>query len=112
MRAQSCLTLCHLMDCSLPGFSVHGDSPGKNPGAGCHFLLQGIFLTQRLNLHLLCLLSWQADPLALNHWGKPSGATDVHQVAALGMDPTCIHFPCFIPVSSKYKMTLETDHRL
>ena len=22
--AQSCLTLCHRMDCSLPGFSVHG----------------------------------------------------------------------------------------
>ena len=25
------------------------DSPGKNTGAGCHFLLQGIFLTQGLN---------------------------------------------------------------
>ena len=30
--------------------------PGKNPGAGCHFLLQGIFLTQRLNPSLLHLL--------------------------------------------------------
>ena len=29
------------------------DSPGKNTGAGCHFLLQRIFLTQGLNLHLL-----------------------------------------------------------
>jgi len=27
---QSCLTLCDPMDSSLPGFSVHGDSPGKN----------------------------------------------------------------------------------
>ena len=27
--------------------------PGKNTGVGCHFLLQGIFLTQGLNLHLL-----------------------------------------------------------
>ena len=26
---QSCLTLCNLMDCSPPGSSVHGDSPGK-----------------------------------------------------------------------------------
>jgi len=34
------------MDCSLPGSSVHGDSPGKNIGVGCHPLLQGIFLTQ------------------------------------------------------------------
>ena len=30
------------------------DSPGKNTGVGCYSLLQGIFLTQRLNsgLHL------------------------------------------------------------
>ena len=26
---QSCTTLCDPMDCSLPGSSVHGDSPGK-----------------------------------------------------------------------------------
>ena len=31
---QSCLTLCDPMDCSLPGSSVHGDSPGKNTGVG------------------------------------------------------------------------------
>ena len=35
-----------LMDCSPPGFSVHGDSPGKNTGMGCHALLQGIFPTR------------------------------------------------------------------
>ena len=29
-----------------------GDSPGKNTRVGCHALLQGIFPTQRLNLHL------------------------------------------------------------
>ena len=34
------------MDCSLLGSSVQGNSPGKNTGVGCHFLLQGIFLTQ------------------------------------------------------------------
>ena len=28
---------------------------------GCHFLLQGIFLTQGLNPSFLCLLYWQAD---------------------------------------------------
>ena len=41
------------MDCSLPGSSVHEDSPGKNTGVGCHFLLQGIFPTQGWNLGLL-----------------------------------------------------------
>ena len=29
------------------------DSPGKNTGVGCHDLLQGIFLPQKLNLSLL-----------------------------------------------------------
>ena len=41
--AQSCLTLYDPMDSSPPGSFVHGDSPGKNTGVGCHFLLQGIF---------------------------------------------------------------------
>ena len=57
------------MDCSLPGSSVHGDSPSKNTGVGCHFFLQGIFTIQELNL---CLLHWQADSLPLNHLGSPS----------------------------------------
>ena len=47
--AQSCLTLCDPVDCSPPGSSVHGDSPGRNTGVGCHALLQGIFPTQGRN---------------------------------------------------------------
>ena len=43
---QSYLILCDLMDCSPPGSSVHGDSPGKNAGVGCHALLQEIFPVQ------------------------------------------------------------------
>ena len=38
-------------------------SPGKNTGVGCHFLLQGIFLTQGWNPWLLQLLHWQVDSL-------------------------------------------------
>ena len=33
--------------------------PGKNTGAGCHFLLQGIFPTHGSNLCFLHLLYWQ-----------------------------------------------------
>ena len=51
--AHSYLTLCDPMDCSPPGSSVHGDSPDKNTGVGCHTLLQGIFPTQGLNPGLL-----------------------------------------------------------
>ena len=47
---QSCLTLWGPMDCSWPGSSVHGDSPGKNTGVGCQALLQGIFPTQGLKV--------------------------------------------------------------
>ena len=39
--AQSCLTLRPLVDYSLPGSSVPGDSPGKNTRMGCHAILQG-----------------------------------------------------------------------
>ena len=49
--------------------------PGKYTGVGCHFLLQGIFPIQGLNL---CLLHWQADALPLHHMGSP--------------------FVCFIPI--------------
>ena len=48
------------------------NSPGKNIGVGCHFLLQGIFPTQGLKPHLLhcrwnLLLSHQAGPTYSQH---------------------------------------------
>ena len=48
------------------------DCPGKNTRVGCHALLQGIFSTQGSNLHLLCLLHWQAGSLPLAQLGKPT----------------------------------------
>ena len=65
---QSCPTLCYPIDYSPTGSSVHGDSSGKNTRVGgCHFLLQGIFLTQGWNLHLLCLLHWQVEKAMAPH---------------------------------------------
>ena len=49
--AQSGLTLCDCMGYGPPGSSVCGLL--QNTGVGCHSLLQGIFLTQGLNLGLL-----------------------------------------------------------
>ena len=46
---QLCPTLCDPMNCRPPGSSIHGDSPGKNTGVGCHALLQRIFPNQRSN---------------------------------------------------------------
>ena len=67
--SQSCPTLCDPMDCSLPGSSVHGDSPGKNTGVGCHSFLQGILLTQRLNPGLL---HYRQILYCLSHQGRPN----------------------------------------
>ena len=47
------------------------DSPDKNTGVGCHFLLQGIFPIQESNLPLLRLLHWQAGSLPLAPPRKP-----------------------------------------
>ena len=66
--APSCLTLCNPMDCSLPGSSVRGDSPGKNTAVGCHSLLQGIFPTQGSN-PALPHCRWIL--YQLNHQGSP-----------------------------------------
>ena len=46
------------------------DSPSKNTGVGCHFLLQGSFLTQGSNP---CLLHWQEGSLLLCHFGLKNG---------------------------------------
>ena len=58
------------MDCSPPGSSVHGDSPGKNTGVSSHALLQGIFSAQRLNpglLHCRWILYCLSRQLALDY---------------------------------------------
>ena len=46
--AQSCLTLCNPVDCSLPA-PPSMDFPAKSTGMGCHFVLQRIFSTQGSN---------------------------------------------------------------
>ena len=50
---QSHPTLWDPMDCSLPGFSVHGTLPGKNTGINGHSLLQGMFVTRDWTPNLL-----------------------------------------------------------
>ena len=66
---QSHPTLCDPKDYSLPGSSVRGDFPGKNPEVGCHTLLQGIFPTQGSNLGLL---HYRQVLYRLSHQGSPA----------------------------------------
>ena len=67
-----CVHVCVLNH--VPTLQPHGlqparllcpwDSPSRNTERGCHFLLQGIFLTQGLNLRLL---HWKMNSLPLSH---------------------------------------------
>ena len=68
LMAQLCSALCDPMDCSPPGSFVHGDSPGKNAGVGCHAFFQWIFPTQGWNPGLL---HWRWVLYSLSHQGSP-----------------------------------------
>ena len=65
-----------MSDSATPWTVAHQGSPSmdfldKNTGVGCHFLLQGIFLTQGLKLYLLCLLHCWCILYPLSHWVSP-----------------------------------------
>ena len=59
--------LCNPKDCKQARLLCPWDSPCKNTGVGCHFLLQGILLTQELNAYLL---NWQAYSLPRSYLGS------------------------------------------
>ena len=85
------------MDCSPPGSSAHGDSPGKNTGAGCHALLQGIFPTQGSNptrphcRWILYHLSHQRSPLFLEN--SPDFSLEKVEELKLGPRASCLKRP-------------------
>ena len=52
---QSCPTLCDPIDSSPPGPPRPWDSPGKNTGVGCHFLLQCMKVKSESEVAQSCL---------------------------------------------------------
>ena len=105
--AQSCPTCCDPMDCSPPGSSVYGDSPGKNTGVGCHALLQGIFPIQGSNSGLLYCRHSLPQELP----GKP---TVLRSPRERGSQPLCTSRKSTIysdpPTFPLYCLTLAVSH--
>ena len=64
---QSCLTLCGPIDRSLPG--CPWNSPGKNTGVGCHFLLQCMKVKSESEVRQSC--PTLGDPM---DWSPPSSS--------------------------------------
>ena len=102
MRVKSIKRACSVMSNSLQPYGLQPtrllclwDSPGKNTGVGCHALLQGIFLTQESNPHLLYLLHYRGfftpEPA-----GKPklilmeNKQTDTKSIPVLGPAPSAV----------------------
>ena len=70
------------------------DFPGKNTGVGCHFLLQGIFLTQRLNPSLP---HCRQTLYSLSHQGIPS---------QLKAEVSVLSFFCHDHIPPQYSISL------
>ena len=58
---QSCPTLCDPIDGSPPGSPHPWDSPDKNTGVGCHFLLQSMKVKSESEVAQSCLTP--SDPM-------------------------------------------------
>ena len=99
--AQLCPTLCDPMDDSLPGSSVHGESPGKSTGVGGQALLLGIFSAQGSNAGLL---HCRRILYHLSHQGSPlfSSVAQLYLTLCDPMDCMMPGFPVYHPTPGAY----------
>ena len=97
---QSCLTLCNPIDGSPPD-SRPWDSPGKNTGVGCHFLLQCMKVKSKSEVAQSCLTL--SDPMDRSLPGSSVHGIFQARVLEWGASAFFIHnskggilFQCFI----------------
>ena len=104
---KSCLTPTHRL---LPArLLCPWDFPGKNTGVGCHFHLQGIFLTQESNP---CFLHWQMGSLLLRYQFSSVQSSPVTQSCTTLCDPMDCSMPV-LPVHHQPPEFTQTHvHRL
>ena len=96
---QSCLTLCDPIDSSPPGSPHPWDSPGKNTGVGCHFLLQCMKVKSESEVAQSCLTP--SDPMDCSLPGSSVHGilqARVLEWGAIAFSKMCINFlehhPC------------------
>ena len=86
VRAQSWPTLCGPMD---HGVLCPWDSPGKNIGVGCCFLLQGIPLTQGSNPRDQISCVSYTSRLILYHWATWEAPGSTYWLASVNNTEIC-----------------------
>ena len=101
---QSCPTLCDPIDGRPPG-SCPWDSPGKNTGVGCHFLLQCMKVKSESEVAQLCLtLSNSIDcslPGSSIHGICQARVLEWGAIAFSELNVTCINFQDTAPHGEK-----------
>ena len=115
---QLCPTLCDPIDGSPPGFPSW-DSPGKNTGVGCHFLLQCVKLKSESEVAQSCLILRDLMDFRLLHpWDFPGKSTGVGCHCLLHYVTLCcnylfIHLPSSLDWIHQDKLTpTELSQRL
>ena len=114
---QSCPTLCDPLDWNPPGSSVHGDSPDKNTGVGCHAFLQGIFPTQGSNPglpHCRHVSKSKSLPLNMYTYIFIHTHTHMHTRTRTPPDPTCAgstRLNGMIEFALLAGLFIQTEHR-
>ena len=79
--AQLCLTLCSTTDCTCK-LLCPWDSPGKNTGGGCHFLLQMyVYIQYIIYMYCICICIVYVYMCAYEILGIPDGS--------VGKKPVC-----------------------
>ena len=101
---QSCPTLCDPIDGSPPGSPVPVDSPGKNTGVGCHFLLQCVKVKSESEVAQLC--PTLSDPMDCSLPG--SSAHGIFQARVLEWGAIALS----MEGANQWNFDLELKHRL
>ena len=102
--AKLCLTLMQPHELWPARLLCPWGFPGKSTGVDCHFLLQGIFLTQGLNP---CLMHCRAGSFPLSHAGSPRKGL-CSEKCLFPLLPSVVQFP---PSSGKHLFPADVPYK-